>query len=58
MGIVYGGYNTVGETLRLTSRASNRFLILTIKARIVQYCRIYSIGMIREFRAAIVRETD
>ena len=25
--------------------------------RVVQYCRIYSIGTIREFRAAVVRET-
>ena len=26
--------------------------------RVVQYCRIYSIGTIREFRVAIMRETD
>ena len=28
------------------------------KGRVVQYCRIYTIGTIREFRAAIMGETD
>ena len=32
--------------------------IRAVKMRAVQYCQIYFIGTIREFRAAIIREID
>ena len=31
---------------------------IVLGPRVVQYCRIYSIGTIREFRGAIMGETD
>ena len=44
--------------MRKYIKPDERLAITLRYLRIVQYCRIYSIGTIREFRAAIMGETD
>ena len=47
-----------GDDASTSSTDGSESPITTDNERVVQYCRIYSIGTIREFRAAIIRETD